>query len=852
MRRLIPFLSILTAILGWAQSSQLSGTDYGLSFNAAKVPGQQRTSLVLNDGQPIKFKDELQISFDLELRKQEVIWGNILNLADNSGQNWKLSYIIDSDNKPKAAWIHDNGFSVFQTAPLNSGEWVPVALTLDRKHGVVKISYAGRDTIIPTRFSDTEWVKAHFGKTDNKSADVPPIIIKDVQIYRDGSPLYHWTLKQHNSEVCLDELRGSKAIANNGKWVLDNHIDWNVVRTDTVTGLFDIAISPRQGQLFIVKENEVERLDEYGNLIERVPFDDHHSLPKMPGYTLYTPTGDNLVAYSISNGTTSTFDFQKRQWTQHEGKLQDPLFTNHARAFNPADSSFYFFGGYGHFAYHNELFHFNPSTLAIEKIEYSNPVYPRFGSSMCVVGNKLYIIGGRGNQSGKQALESYYYYDMWEIDLDTRQARIVWEKPRDSEEKGWILSSTMIFNPTDSTFYAVNMDLQGGTMVQFSMSSPEWRAVSHPINNRGPYQDFDYSLCYSPRVGKFYFVAHKLGADHVHRTGIYSLNTPILEETALLQTPVEDANHPWRWIIGAAVALMLCAGLFLIARRRKTPKPTVQPEAQAPTPTYTHYEEEEEEEKPKFYDTSRSFVSLLGAFSVIDKDGQDITVSFSPRLKQLLVLLILYSEKSDKGISTDKITELIWNDKDERSARNNRNVTVRRLRVLLETVGDMQLVSNPGFMRIDFGESVVCDYHELHKCYKAFMTHQGGETDPEQRGRILELLLRGPLLPNTVFEWLDPFKGTNSSLSLDMLSHLLQGARSQGNSALVVAIAEIMLLHDPLNEEALMAECRMLSEQGKTGLAKKHYDRFCRTYNETMGEPYSTPFTDIIKETVPC
>ena len=50
-----------------------------------------------------------------------------------------------------------------------------------------------------------------------------------------------------------------------------------------------------------------------------------------------------------------------------------------------------------------------------------------------------------------------------------------------------------------------------------------------------------------------------------------------------------------------------------------------------------------------FFDRSRSAISLLGTFNVRDKDGNDITGAFTPRLKSLLILLVLYTEKVSKA-----------------------------------------------------------------------------------------------------------------------------------------------------------------------------------------------------------
>ena len=61
-------------------------------------------------------------------------------------------------------------------------------------------------------------------------------------------------------------------------------------------------------------------------------------------------------------------------------------------------------------------------------------------------------------------------------------------------------------------------------------------------------------------------------------------------------------------------------------------------------------------------------------------------------------MLILYTEKEEQGISATKIVDLLWHDKEERAARNNRNVALSQLRILLEKVGDIEFVSDANFL----------------------------------------------------------------------------------------------------------------------------------------------------------
>lgn len=49
----------------------------------------------------------------------------------------------------------------------------------------------------------------------------------------------------------------------------------------------------------------------------------------------------------------------------------------------------------------------------------------------------------------------------------------------------------------------------------------------------------------------------------------------------------------------------------------------------------------------------------------------------------------------------------------------------------------------------------------------------GAQKDEVLLNQILELLLYGPLLSNTIVDWLDEFKDAYSSLSIDLLRNLL-------------------------------------------------------------------------------
>ena len=227
-----------------------------------------------------------------------------------------------------------------------------------------------------------------------------------------------------------------------------------------------------------------------------------------------------------------------------------------------------------------------------------------------------------------------------------------------------------------------------------------------------------------------------------------------------------------------------------------------------------------------------------------DNDGADITPKFTARIKDLLIILVLYSEKDEKGVSYDTLDEAIWGDKDEKSAKNNRNVYMRKLRLLLEEVGNVEITYDKGYYRLEPKEGTIVDYHEI---MQLLQNERSAGNSAEDLDKTLELLLHGPLLPNFSCDWVDEFKSRFSSTAIQLLTRELERNSNSSDTDLTYKIAETISRHDMLSEEALMIKCRILTAQKMKGVAKNTYDAFCREYKKSYGEEYQVSFSSIIR-----
>lgn len=818
-----------------------ASTDYGLHFKSHSVPGNERTSLSLDENSPFQVENEFIIDFQMWVRN-EPDFGAILHLCTNENQFLHFVFAAGDNNRNFPALVFNEGMFAINT-DIEKGKWIPVSLHLNIKENQIGLKYDRKDTTMVVPLRGTKDITVLFGKSPYFSADVVPMDIRDIKITRDGKLIRHWKLWKHNGDVCLDEKEKAVAVASSPLWLIDNHIEWRKIYAEKTSGRLDVAFNARDALFYIVRQNKIGVLDGNSGSMSEVPVLGGYPAMEYTDHLVYDTLTNQLFSYSLYDKLVATMSVNEGKWSLNERHLDEPRYYNHARTFNPADSSFYFFGGYGFYQYRNNLYRLNVGRKQVEEVVYDPVVPPRYSSAAAIVGDEMYIFGGRGNKQGKQEFNAHFYYELCAINLKTGKSRRLWKKQQATDML--LTASSMYFEPSDSSFYAVSTK-DGGSLWKVFMNDSVWVKVSKPIHNDLVYQDFDFSFYSSPAHHKLYLVMDKILADRTHDVAIYSINTPLLNDDEIVQdvNNVSASSFMW-WVCG--ILLLGGVGLFYFYRIRCHGKKVNFGKIEGksdlvekmPVATVTT---EEVAVVERYFDRSRSAISLLGTFNVRDIDGNDITGAFTPRLKSLLILLVLYTEKNKQGILTKKATDFLWSDKEEESARNNRNVTLRKLRVLLEKVGDVEVVSDAGFLCIRWKEGVFCDYRMALDCIRQFKEN-GEHGDDKLLNQMLEILLYGPLLSNTIVDWLDEFKDSYSSLSIDLLRNLLDVQRE--NYDTVLRIADILFLHDPLNEEALTAKCSILFKQGKKGLTKSVYDRFCKEYRDSLGEEYKVPLSNL-------
>lgn len=232
-------------------------------------------------------------------------------------------------------------------------------------------------------------------------------------------------------------------------------------------------------------------------------------------------------------------------------------------------------------------------------------------------------------------------------------------------------------------------------------------------------------------------------------------------------------------------------------------------------------------------------INILGGFKVFNQDYEDITHRFSPKRKELFLLLLLYTTK-DKGISSKKMAEVLWPSFSAGNAKNNRSTQVKELRNILEGQLEVGISYTDKKWKLVLGPSVSSDVVDLYQYVGNVFSSKKSTVPEENIARIVAIVNQGVLLPNIELEWLDEFKSKYGNAILDVLSPYLEDEKREVLSkTMLFDLVNAVLTIDPLHEEAVKLKIELLVKDGKHMSAKKTAENFHKLYKVFYKEAYT-------------
>lgn len=817
-------------------------SNYGLRFKSYDVLPQDRTGLILNAGNYIDVAEELTLDFDLKYEKGAILYGSTVKIIGESRSSITLGFSAGTNGRFPVIVINEEIIPI--VTDIKWGEWFKVSITISNKDNRIGVRYNDFTKTIPSK-NDWRKVIVSFGKTtlvNFQTEEVPPMVIRNIKLMHKDKLFRYWPLNKHNKSECYDEVKRSPAVAINPDWIIDSYATWakKFHLSSKNHSYIQYAFDEVNGIIyFVADDRQIIAYHTATNTQDTIEVKSGRPASNNTNHLIFAPDRNELISYNLDEKTVSVFSFETGTWSNDKKATKEPAYWHHTSSYRTSHSSVVAFGGYGFYQYKNDLIEFDPHTN-IWKSQSLSAISPRYSSASSIVDDTLYIFGGEGNLSGKQEIGSTVMSDFYAVDLNTKQVSRLWEAATPTR---FLPCGNMIYNKEEDAFFVLAKSLGKQVLLKVSRLKPVIEELAS-IDSLALNADYNFYTLMKPRnEDKLYALFcrdYKKGNSEID---LYSISYSPMSLNEILQTPQSEKNLliDWRWWLIGIVAMILIAGLIFYIKRRNS-------RSKFSTSNYLpedHYTGNEllNDRKNIYYDRSSKAISLLGLFNVRDKEGNDITHMFTPILKNLVILIILRSGEG-QGVNSRVVDNLLWPDKDDKSARNNRNVSMNRLNQVLEKIGNVQAVNNNGFWKISIEDDVVCDYLEVLKLSdmskKTIMENKAAEA------KLLELMEHGQLLPFTQEEWLDSKKAAYSDFATDFLLSILAREESVGNSHNILKIANLIFLFDSLNEEALSAKCKVHYALGKKSLAKNTYNSFCKEYETLLGEKYQIPLSKIV------
>jgi two-component SAPR family response regulator len=240
--------------------------------------------------------------------------------------------------------------------------------------------------------------------------------------------------------------------------------------------------------------------------------------------------------------------------------------------------------------------------------------------------------------------------------------------------------------------------------------------------------------------------------------------------------------------------------------------------------------------------TIKSGVYLFGGFKIFNKSGKELTLAFSPKKKELFVLVLLYTFRK-QGISSKEMANILWEGHYFESAKNNRSTQVQRLRETLEDNTGIRIEYMNKVWCIEMDEEVHWDFLSYQQLTQAF----NNASDKEGAliiDELTQVINEGILLPHMHYEWLDPIKNQISEELILLLTPLFTEQKFNLDNNTLIRLTNVIFSFDSLNELALNYKIHLLQSEGRHVLAKNAYKEYCHAFFQFYNQEYSIKFSE--------
>lgn len=853
IRRRLCLLFLLTGMTLFAYSQ-------GLLFQANDKEIKERTSLqIFQEGEIPCFTKNFQLSFELSIRDFDT-FGYVFLLKEDQGKTkYSFTYTyLDGENSTFKFNTDgkENHYSLNLRNDALAYQWIPVSFAFDLQQDVLTIRIGDNEKKITSLgLKDTFCPHLFFGRYDY-ILDMPTFAIRNLKLEGDRSHSYTFPLNENEGEEVHTSTGKVLGTVVNPVWLINGSYHWEKLFEYSFQTPSGITFEPDSQRLIIFSQDSLLTY----NLLKRQPqkYSYSNKLPvKLQLATHFMNTTDGkLYVYELNNlplgdATVAALDLNNREWKQ-TGVAALPVQLHHHDGFwDETTGKYLVFGGFGNKRFNNTFLEYDIEADRWDTLSYSGDrIIPRYFSGMAVNKNRehVYVFGGMGNESGEQSVGRNYLHDLYLLDRKQQSVRRLWQNASDHR---LVVARDMILTPDEKYIYALCYpEYLSDTYLQLyrlTVDDGTMKALGDSIPMRSEEIMTNANLYYNSLTHEYYCTTTEFDkkGHTVIRTYVLSAPPVSLDEIRSYGSR-SSLEIRWLWIM-AGIGVLLLAGGVLFVRRKRGKQRDVAPESSSVLMSPPVGREQDKsvqgKEMPAKEDFESSIVRpnavyLFGPFTVIDRNGRDITHLFSSRLRQVFIYILLHS--THNGVLSASLNEVFWADKPDDKVKNLKGVTINQIRKNLAELDGVELVHDKGYFRLVFTDCY-CDYFR-------FRTLKNAE---EVENELGILLMRGKFLDGMDAGMMDHFKQKVEEFLSSFLPLEIERLYQQHKYDAVIRFCNVLFRVDPVNELALAYGMHALNHTGSSQEAILQYSLFVREYRQMMNEEYSTSYAELMSKNPP-
>jgi DNA-binding SARP family transcriptional activator len=800
---------------------------------------KENSSFQLLNDKKLEFRNKFQLSFDLSFQRTEGI-GQIFAFNEkntpfsfayiNRDDGQKCFFIINSLTKE-----NENLEIPVDFALLSKARWNHIVITFDLTGRKIAVSIDGTSYVLNNvHIADTVSGNFIFGES-KFMLDVPFVAIRNI-VFRDdkNKEICNFPLDEQSGKIAHDKTGHYKIDIKNPYWFASKFQHWEKrysFRGDYNAG---VTFDPDTREIVVINQSSIQKFNTRNDQFRSQAANTAGNLSCYSGEAVYDTANKSFILYNLADvaGKTRPFVSVIPKDAPANVSTGFPHFTNplhhHAFIYYPQNQSLYIFGGYGNYTYSKDLFRYNFGQKAWEPVHLSGDfIAPRMHtvSGYGLSDKEMLIFGGVGNETGKQEFGKKFFFDLYSVNLGNFTAKRLWN----TDNKDFLVPTrNLITDKADKCFYTLCFESRSKNMhyylFRFDIGTGKRSVVSDGIPFQAKCIHSTAFLIYNEADKEFYAVTRE-SADNsdVATFTVYSLLYPPSLPQASNENGAENHGTIWWLILLIAIVTGATAGGWY--RRKKRVSAGVE------------NEDEIMEKAESNIKVTQNAIYIFGEFLALDKGGKDISYRFTPKIKQLFILLLSHSQiVNNEGIGTEKMTSALWPDKSVAEAKNIRGVTINHLRNLLTDFEGIALSfeNNRWVLKID--EPFFCDYLKVHSLAVLYNT-----SEPDDAGvhDLIDYLGRGALLPSfTSHDWFDSLKIELDDFIIELITKLLPIYFKQEKFRDVIILANVLFTIDTFNKTAIDYKVNALKRLGKPGQAKTVQLRFEKDYREAFGTDF--------------